>query len=333
LGEEPLDPEETAALLNLANEAAGDLRSAPLAQSASNSGERLDLHFVIRGGHWFVVSPAPLALQTFALDSVLGRSVQEHMPSGAHARAWRILSNEIQMLWHSSTVNDAREQRGARTANALWLHGGGAWAALGPRGVGTLRVDVAPNMGLSAGLNAGPDAGLATASPGPQLIGTAPSSRDAAVLHGWQLAGAGRPEAGAVSPGRTLSVHRELFAPFAHQAWDAWLARVPAWEERLEQELTLAQRQGARHFELVLCGGQESRSYAIALRNPGSPLDAVTGWVRRLPLVGGGALRTSGAGDWARLAESAESDPSTPSGASGGFAPTAQTLHRSGMAR
>jgi hypothetical protein len=276
LGEDALAPAETSALLALANEAAD------AARSPQASGEPLDLRFAVRAGHWFVRSAHPVALESFPVDAVLGRSVQPHLPEGAQARAWRILSNEIQMLWHASDTNGAREQRGARAVNALWIHGGGSWQALPARDWDRLRVDA--------------------------------GSVDAAVLQGWLQAGAGQSRPGQGHRGGALAVYRELFSPYAHQAWDAWLARVPAWEERLEQELAEAQRQGATEFELVLCGAQEARSFAIPVRSPGSPLAALSSWAQRLSRGGAAALRP-GSSPWQRLAEAADpADTGVPSG-------------------
>jgi hypothetical protein len=261
LGAAPLQALETALLLDLANGAAAE---AP-------AHEALDVRFCVRQGHWFVYSSRPLALQAAPLDAVLGRSVLERLPGGAHARPWRILSNEIQMLWHASAVNESREQRGARPVNALWIHGGGARQALAPRErVGLHMKDMPANTAL--------------------------------VLQGWQAASADAPSPDAQV---TLSVHAELFAPFAHQDWDGWLARLPGWEERLEHELAQAQRAGASVFELVLCGQQQTRSLTIGLRAAGAPLAALNTWARRLALGRAGTGQRAGAELARILAESA----------------------------
>jgi hypothetical protein len=239
LAPEALQPDEDAALLALANEAA--------AGSAA-----LGLRFERRGGRWYAGASAPLRLDTWPLEAVLGRSLAERQPGGAQARAWRVLSNEIQMMWHASAVNEAREARGARTANALWLHGGGAWRALPAHGLDWLRTDALPGLD--------------------------------GVLQGWHAAGASTAAVGG------LAVHGGLFAAWASQDWDAWLAAVPAWEGFLEQELARARAAGAGQIELVLGGTEQTRSLRLPLRAP---------WWQRWRPAG------EGAGLAQRLAEAA----------------------------
>jgi hypothetical protein len=198
LGSDALSAEESAALLALANEAAR------ASAAAAPPGDAPPLQFAERGGHWFVQAAVPLQLETWPLDAVLGRSIQACLPAGAHARAWRRLENEIQMMWHASAVTEPREERGARPANALWLHGGGSWRALGP----------------------------ATAA----ALALPPAGRDAAILAGWRAAGAARMQ--------RLAFHGALFAAYAQRAWDDWLDQLPALEARVEDEAQQAQREG-----------------------------------------------------------------------------------------
>ncbi len=116
----PLREDEAAALLALANEA------------AAPEGWR----FAVRGGAWFLHSPEDLRIDTVAPEAVFGHPVERRMPAGPDARRWRIVANEIQMRWHASPVNEAREERGAPAVNALWLHGGGRWAPLPASAIG-----------------------------------------------------------------------------------------------------------------------------------------------------------------------------------------------------
>jgi hypothetical protein len=236
LGEEPLRDDETQALLALANEAARETAAA--ARSALPP-----LQFALRAGHWFVHAPAALALETFPLDAVLGRSIQDCLPVGAHARAWRALENEIEMMWHASPVNEAREERGARPANALWLYGGG----LAPSRVGD-------------------------ACPAPQPTGAA-AGLDAAILRGWLQSGA------AAAP-VTLALHDGLHAAHALQAWERWLQQLPALEERVEDEARRALQAGGQTLGLVLCGTGEARTYALPLRAGAPPWRNLGAWLR-----------------------------------------------------
>jgi hypothetical protein len=254
----PLREEETQALLALANEAATQAAQLPA------------LRVAVRAGRWFLLAAAPLDLQAGALDAVLGRPLQERLPGGAHARALRMFANEVQMMWHASEVNAAREARGERTVNAFWIHGGGPWTRLAPRGLQRVRADDSP--------------------------------ADAAILRGWQQAGAQEPaNASAPGGGRSLALFRGLHGPRAHQSWDEWLAQLAALEACVEAEAQQAQRQGAAELELALCGEREVRTLALSLRSAPAPLAAISAWARRWPLG-----RTAGGRDLAGLlAESA----------------------------
>jgi hypothetical protein len=237
LGDAPLQPPEAAELLERAN--------AVLAAAAGDGAPALRL--VVRADQWFLLSPAPLALRTWSLDAVLGRSVQDRLPvdtgadggAGGDARRWRVLGNEIQMSWHASRATAAREDAGQRPANALWLHGGGRWRPLASAPARVLRVDA--------------------------------GSAEDTVLRGWQQAGAAPAEAQAHAD--TLSICRALFGPYAHQAWESWLERLSVVEARIEAELAMARAAGAQRFDLVLCGAAQARRIELPLQAP---------WWRRL---------------------------------------------------
>lgn len=219
LADAPLQAAEAAELLALANTAlAGD-------GDAAAAGWRLEA----RGGRWFLRGNAPLRLKTWSLDAVLGQSVQDRLPVGDDARRWRVLANEVQMRWHASAATAARDSAGVRAANALWLHGGGSWRPLAPAGIGTLRLDGAPE--------------------------------EAAVVRGW-LQAAGTPVVG----GDTLAIFRGLFSAHAHQAWASWAQQMPAFAAHLEAELAAARSAGARQFTLVLCGSHECRALHLPLQ-------------------------------------------------------------------
>ncbi|SPE23159.1 putative Signal peptide protein [Burkholderiales bacterium] len=238
-GDDPLEADEAQSLFTLANEVVCDAAS-PAAATAGG-GATAGLRFARRGGQWFLLSDQGLQIETHALDAVLGQSVHERMPTGPDARRWRILANEIQMLWHASSVNQAREDRNARPANALWIHGAGRWRALRPGNVTQLRVE--------------------------------PDSTDDAVLRGWmhaaaQHAGSALPREAALAAGDTVSLCREVFAAFAHQAWDSWLARLGALEHRIDQDIAAARERGLERLELVLCGARQARTVVLPLQAP-----------------------------------------------------------------
>jgi hypothetical protein len=74
---------------------------------------------------WFVRADSPQRLSTHPLDAARGRALRDLLPSGADARKWLRLSNEIQMLLFEHAVNVARERAGKPPVNSVWLDYGG----------------------------------------------------------------------------------------------------------------------------------------------------------------------------------------------------------------
>ena len=56
---------------------------------------------------------------------MLGRDIDPFLPRGPQGPLWHGLMNEIQMLFHTHAVNDARNDAGRPTINSLWFWGGG----------------------------------------------------------------------------------------------------------------------------------------------------------------------------------------------------------------
>jgi hypothetical protein len=79
---------------------------------------------------WYVSHPQLATLATASIERTGGEGIERWLPRGAHARAWQRLQNECQMLLHNHPVNDAREARGVKPVNSLWLSGTGAATAL-----------------------------------------------------------------------------------------------------------------------------------------------------------------------------------------------------------
>jgi hypothetical protein len=73
---------------------------------------------------WFVRADDWEGLQTSTPDAACGHNIDIWMPKGANALAWRKLQNEVQMLWHTHSVNAEREMQGHKPVNSLWLWGG-----------------------------------------------------------------------------------------------------------------------------------------------------------------------------------------------------------------
>lgn len=59
-----------------------------------------------------------------SLDTVLGKSITNHLPS-SNNRNWSVIQNEVQMILHNAPLNQQREMSGLPTVNSLWFWGGG----------------------------------------------------------------------------------------------------------------------------------------------------------------------------------------------------------------
>lgn len=109
----------------------------PLTDLTRDEADRLtaELNEVLRTDGWLLKAPHPLRwylkppgaplLTTTPLRHVIGLDVHPHLPQGPDRKTWHTRLNELQILLHTSTINAAREARGAKTANSLWFWGGG----------------------------------------------------------------------------------------------------------------------------------------------------------------------------------------------------------------
>jgi hypothetical protein len=93
--------------------------------------EDITLH-VSRSGRWYLQTPDAPAMQTFALESALGRDVREFLPRGTDSLRWHRIVTEMQMLLHAHPVNEAREAQGQPAINSVWISGGGTLTAPAP---------------------------------------------------------------------------------------------------------------------------------------------------------------------------------------------------------
>src|SRR5450830_171692 len=78
---------------------------------------------------WLMRADDWAGLQTSTPQAASGRNIDIWMPTGPGERAWRKLQNEVQMQWFADSLNDARELRGQKPINSIWLWGGGDAAA------------------------------------------------------------------------------------------------------------------------------------------------------------------------------------------------------------
>jgi len=84
-------------------------------------------------GRWYGHPSHAIKLQTTPLDEVATRHVNSALPVGPSAARVMRLVNDAQILLHGHPVNQARERRGERPINSLWLWGGGEMPKAGRR--------------------------------------------------------------------------------------------------------------------------------------------------------------------------------------------------------
>ncbi|MYM36683.1 hypothetical protein GTP38_20335 [Duganella sp. FT94W] len=77
-------------------------------------------------GLWFLRADDWAGLNTASPDATTTQSMTDWLPEGDHARDFRRLQNEVQMLWHEHPINEARQARGLQAINSCWLWGGAA---------------------------------------------------------------------------------------------------------------------------------------------------------------------------------------------------------------
>lgn len=127
------------------------LESERLIASANELAAGAGCELVAIRQHWFLRCAHEWHIDTRPLAAVNETEVE--MPAGRDAQVWNRLHNEIQIVWHADPVNAAREANGARTINAIWLHGGGRWAPLAPIEFAHVQADSPewPGAALAAG--------------------------------------------------------------------------------------------------------------------------------------------------------------------------------------
>ena len=81
---------------------------------------------------WYLRLEQCPELRTRSLSDVVGHHIETFMPSGADARLWRRLLNEMQMLLFQSPVNQRREDVGRLTINGIWISGVGKLPVISP---------------------------------------------------------------------------------------------------------------------------------------------------------------------------------------------------------
>ena len=103
---------------------------------------------------WYVRLDAVPDVQMMPLSQASGRNIHGNLPTGAEARRWHQLFNEIQMLLFAHPLNEAREERGELPINSVWFWGGGDGRVQAQSGHDSVSADemLAEMLAASAGL-------------------------------------------------------------------------------------------------------------------------------------------------------------------------------------
>lgn len=187
------------------------------------------LHYV-DAATWLLRADDWHALQTSTPDAACGHNIDIWMPHGAQARDWRRLQNEVQMHWHAHPINEAREMRGLKPVNTIWLWGGAAANAQN----GNETFDMACTSG-------DPHAPLAAAIAAKHADSTE-----------------------AVAGQQTLLLLDDLLAPALAGDWAEWLVRFQAADERWFAPLLEEIRRGRiAQLSMVFSHGTATATYRI----------------------------------------------------------------------
>lgn len=191
------------------------------------------LHYV-DAATWLLRADDWQALQTSTPDAACGHNIDIWMPHGAQARDWRRLQNEVQMHWHAHPVNEAREMRGSKPVNTIWLWGGAA--------VNTQNDNVGFDTAYTSGDPHAPFAAAAGA------VHT--DSAEAVIASREQHA---------------LLLLDDLLAPALSGDWAEWLVRFQAADERWFAPLLEAVRTGRlTRLSMTFSHGTATASYRVS---------------------------------------------------------------------
>ncbi|MGB5455749.1 MAG: hypothetical protein WBO73_13750 [Gammaproteobacteria bacterium] len=118
--------------------------------------ELINTHFAEDGltvnmadqNNWFI-RLEDCSLATTPLRQAVGRDINHLLPTGDSAKQWRRFLNEVQMLLHTSEVNQRREQRGMAAINSLWFWGEGRLPPKSDTDISHVYADDALTTGLA----------------------------------------------------------------------------------------------------------------------------------------------------------------------------------------
>jgi hypothetical protein len=109
--------------------------------------------FTLHPERWYLRLAGHPQIATRTLIEAIGKDINPLLPAGPQALHWHRVTNEMQMLLHAHTVNEAREERGELTINSVWLWGGGIRPAVSRGGFHAVWGDYAFVRGLGQSAN------------------------------------------------------------------------------------------------------------------------------------------------------------------------------------
>ncbi len=186
-----------------------------------------------RPGRWYLKPPRAPRITTTPLAEVVGRDIHPYLPRGTDGKAWHTILNEMQILLHTSKVNEERERHGKLPVNSLWFWGGGRLPKLKP---------VTWN-----GLWSEEPLSLAFAR-----LAQVPSHARPSDFEAWCRQ---------APPGEHLLVLDELRQPLEYSDAEEWNAAIAAFEQRWFVPLFAAVRDGAIERALLLA--DNGRQYLL----------------------------------------------------------------------
>lgn len=75
---------------------------------------------------WYLKLAALPDIATVPLSQAAGHNIHGNLPTGAEARRWHQVFNEVQMLLFAHPLNAVREARGVVPVNSVWFWGNGS---------------------------------------------------------------------------------------------------------------------------------------------------------------------------------------------------------------
>lgn len=205
--------------------------------------------FALHPQRWYLRLNAHPQIATRTLLEAIGKDIHPLLPAGPQALFWHRMGNEIQMLLHAHTVNEARAERGEPTINSVWLWGGGhlpSTSTGGFHGVWS-RDALALGLALNAGLRTAP-------------TGDAPSQWLEAVTHDAR-------------DGHYLIVLDHLMLPARHGDLSLWRERLAQLEQDWFAPLLRAVRErGVTRLVVTAIGADHTIRFEV------TPLSLLRVW-------------------------------------------------------